>query len=227
MSDATSLCGLPIESPPLDFPRPMPDGDTADNYFLSLCPNALGVPSKLVFRPVHLIAGPSSLGGNIALPGREVTPLWELGNPVSALEFDPNGMRAGLMAYVPPGVYMIFGVLVVACPGSTEVDVIVKQGHTLSGDLLRPGIISESAEQVGYGGGTTSASDYRPHQIFFAAPNVQFSGVAGTANEISVWAYVKNDLGGAALGVIASDGAGGGGGPSHMVSWLVAMRVRG
>lgn len=220
-----TIHGLPIIAPPLDFPRPMPDGDTCENYVLQLVPGANGVPESVAFKPVHVIAGPSSLTGNLPLVGRQATPLWELGDPVNNAEFDQWGMRGGLAAYVPPGVYKVTGVLVVACPMGTEVNVIAKQGHALSPDPLRPGIVSEGAVQVGAGVGVTSGGDYRPFAIPFAAPLVQFAGQSGQANEISIWAYLKSDQNGAALGVIAPD-ENGGGCPSNMVSWLMAERVR-
>jgi hypothetical protein len=225
-----TIHGLPIIAPPMDFPRPMPDGDTCENYVLQLVPGSEpgfeGVPVAVAFKPVHILQGPSTLGRNLPLPGRTPTPLWDLASLPAGPEFDQWGMRGGLAAYVPPGVYEAYGKLVVACPMGTEVNVIVRQGHNLSQNPARAGIVSENPEQVGFGVGVTSGGDYRPFTIYFSASSIQFAGAAGQANEISVWAYAKSAETGAALGVIETDEFGGGGGPAHMVSELVIKRTR-
>lgn len=215
MSDVTSIHGIEIEQLPSFAQSPMPSGDTSDDFVLSMDP----ATGKLRFRKTALACGPSALDHNINIPGNVETPLW---GPVGQY-----GMRSGLVAYVPNGVWNLEGILVVAGVTNVEYNIYVKQGHTLSTDPERAGIVSENSAVVGGGVGTQTGPGYLPFAIPFRARMIQFNGGEDQANEISISVFPKTtDNTGAALGLITPNSHGGGI-PACFVSDFMITRVRG
>ena len=218
-ADATSLHGIPIQPPPagLFAPEGSPGGDTADGIGLFADP----ATATLVWKRASVTAGPSALSANVALAGQQMNLL--AGPP----DYANHGFRSGLVAYIPAGVWELEGRLVIAGPTNVEYDVVVMQGHTLSPDPGRSGIVSEQAQPVGGGVSSWTGAAYLPFTIPFSAHAIQFVGDPGQANELSVWVYPKTPGdGGAALAGIAPDSRGGGI-PLNFVSTFRVWRSRG
>lgn len=214
--NATSIWGIPIQPPPPDLfsPEAPPSGDTPDGIGLFIDPTT----GTLAWQRGRITSGPSALGWNAALTGNTQNILV---GPV-----DAQGFRPGLAAYVPPGVWDVEGRVVIAGPSNVEYDVLVMQGHELSPDPNRAGIVSEAPQVVGGGVGTSAGPAWMPFSIPFAAYSVQFAGQPGQANEIAVWVYPKmSGQAGAALGGISPNDAGGGI-PLNYVSSFVVRRMR-
>ena len=214
--NATSILGAEIEPLPPFAGEPMPSGDTSDGLVLAMNP----ATGKLKFQRAHIACGPSALGENMGLIGRQHNFLWS-----DAGEY---GMRGGLAAYIPSGVWNLDGSLVIAGLSGVEYDVCVWQGMALSQDPLRPGIVSENAQIVGGGVTTWAGGNYLPFQINFRAHMLQFIGESPLANEIGVSVYPKCDgPAGAALSAIDADSTGHGGLPNCFVSSFMIRRERG
>lgn len=196
-------------------PQPMPDGETSDNYFLGMDPDG-----TVTFRAIRQLCGPSSLSENFPLIGRQHN---FLVGPVGQW-----GMRTGLVAYVPPGWWNLQGNLVIAGPSNVEYVIAVWQGHGLSPDPARPGIVSENPQIVGGGVHTWTGAAHLPFTIPFCAHLMQYMGEPGTANEIMVSVYPKVDgSAGSALGLISADATGNGNLPANFASSFMITRMRG
>lgn len=215
--DATSIWGIPIQPPPpgLFSPEPWPSGDTPDGIGLFVDP----ATGTLAWQRGRISSGASAVGQMLFLL---------TGNTQNVIVGDigPDGFRGHLAAYVPPGVWDVEGRVVLSGPSNTEFDVLVMQGHDLSPDPRRAGIVSESPQVVGGGVGTSPGPDWMLFSIPFAAYGVQFRGDPGQANEISVWVYPKIEgFAGAVMGGVMGNERGGGI-PLNYVSSFVVRRVR-
>lgn len=214
---SNEIRGIPVALPPaLWADEPMPSGDSLDGMVLALDP----ATQTINFKRSHLACGPSSMGWNQSLIGKQDNFLWGA--------VGEHGMRAGLAAYIPPGVWNLSGSLVIAGPSNVEYVVRVWQGHAPSAHPGRLGIVSESPAIVGGGVDTWCGPSHRPFSIPFVAHLIQYAGLPGTANEIAVSVYPKvaGDAG-AVLGAIGADETGGGYLPANFVSSFMITRVRG
>lgn len=214
MVDATHIHGVEVQIPNFNG-VPMPSGDAAWGRVASLNPDT----GKIEWRQPHLAIGPSSLLSNVGIPGRRWTTLWH--------GIDQDGFRSGLVAYIPRGVWQLWGTIVVAGPGSTAYDIRVMQAHDLSPDPNRVNFVTENRQQVGAGCGVGSAPDHLPAAIPFCAHMIQFFGDEPQACEISVDVYAKYDgNSAAALASVTPDAQGGGGVPNAWCSTFTIMRIR-
>lgn len=206
--DATSIHGIPIEAPPVDLflPEPMPSGDTADDIGLFLDPET----QRIVFKKTEIAMGPSTLDHNIPL---------ECGVPrMIATAPGEWGMRFGMAAYIPRGVWNLYGKVAIAGPSYAVYNVEVRQGHTEGG---QPGIATENAQVVGGGIQSWAGPAHLPFSIPLTAHMIQYYGPYGTANEITVWVTASNcsGFGGAVLG--AANGM-----PANFITDFMIWRVR-
>lgn len=188
-ADATSIHGITIEAPPADvfIPEPMPSGDTWDDIGLFLDPET----QRIVFKKTEIAMGPSALDHNIPL---------QCGVPrMIATAPAEYGMRYGLAAYIPRGVWNLYGKVAIAGPSYAIYNVEVRQGHAEGG---QPGIATENAQVVGGGIQSWAGPAHLPFSIPVTAHMIQYYGPYGTANEITVWVTATNcsGFGGAVLG---------------------------
>lgn len=214
---ADDIRGIPVALPPASLwdTEPFPSGDSPHGKHLALNP----ANGHIDWLYTHLACGPSALHAHFPLTGNQDN--WLVG-PVN---YADHGFRSELVAYIPRGVWNLYGTLVIAGPTNVEYDIIVLQGHGQSADPGRVGIACDNPQVVGGGVGTWTGAAHMPFSIPFSAHVIQYAGEPGQACEISVSVYPKySGPAGSALAVVGGPGMGV---PVGHVSQFMITRVRG